>query len=151
MINYVTGNLLESEADIIGHQVNAQGVMGAGLAKQIRSRYPNVYNDYTALCKTNQNKNTLMGQAQFIEVGTNKYVASLFGQLYYGRQKMQYTHYPSLKAALTELREVAEEHGISVGLPKFLGCGLAGGDWEVVSKIIEEAFDGYEVTIYKLE
>lgn len=150
MIKYVTGNLLESEESLIGQQVNAQGVMGAGLAKQIRNKYPNVYDDYTTLCKMNQNKNDLMGHTQFIEVGDNKYVANLFGQLYYGRQKILYTHYPSLKEALTELRDVAEEDGLSVALPFGLGCGLAGGDWEIVSKIIEEAFDGYEATVYKL-
>lgn len=149
MIKYVTGNLLEAEENLIGHQVNAQGVMGAGLAKQIRSKYPNVYDDYMAFCKMNPDKNTLMGHTQFIEVGNDKYVASLFGQLNYGRQKMLYTHYPSLKETLTELRDVADEHGLSVALPFGLGCGLAGGDWEIVNKIIEEAFDGYEVTIYK--
>ena len=151
MIKYVTGNLLEAEDDIIGHQVNCMNAFGAGLAGQIRSKYPNVYDEYTALCGMNKdNRSTLLGHVQFVEVGDNKYVANLFSQLNYGRQKILYTDYPSLKLALTELRDVADEHRLSVALPKFLGCGLAGGDWEIVSKIIEEAFDGYSVTVYEL-
>lgn len=50
MIKTVEGNILDAEEDIICHQVNCKGVMGAGLAKQIKSKYPNVYKDYKRLC-----------------------------------------------------------------------------------------------------
>lgn len=42
----VHGNLLDIESGIIAHQVNCKGVMGAGLAKQIRLKYPIVYQAY---------------------------------------------------------------------------------------------------------
>ncbi|WP_223260709.1 hypothetical protein [Bacillus sp. LNXM65] len=42
MIKTVDGNILEASEDIICHQVNCKGVMGAGLAKQIKSKYPNI-------------------------------------------------------------------------------------------------------------
>ena len=45
MIHYVKGNLLDSDCDYICHQVNCQGVMGSGIAKQIRERWPEVYKD----------------------------------------------------------------------------------------------------------
>lgn len=32
------GDILHTEADVICHQVNCKGVMGAGLAKQIRNQ-----------------------------------------------------------------------------------------------------------------
>jgi hypothetical protein len=38
----------------------------------------------------------------------------------------------------------------SIALPYNLGCGLDGGDWIVVYKIIEEVFNDYDVTIYEL-
>jgi hypothetical protein len=38
----------------------------------------------------------------------------------------------------------------SIALPYNLGCGLASGDWNIVYKIIEEVFNDYDVTIYKL-
>ena len=46
MITYKNGNLLESGCDIICHQVNCQKVMGSGIAKQIREKWPIVYYDY---------------------------------------------------------------------------------------------------------
>ena len=36
----IRGDILQSDADIIVQQVNCRGVMGAGLAKQIASQYP---------------------------------------------------------------------------------------------------------------
>lgn len=35
---------------VVCHQVNCMGVMGAGLAKQVRNRYPGVYRAYKELC-----------------------------------------------------------------------------------------------------
>jgi O-acetyl-ADP-ribose deacetylase (regulator of RNase III) len=49
MIHYVKGNLLDSNCDYICHQVNCQGVMGSGIARQIRERYPVVYLYYKML------------------------------------------------------------------------------------------------------
>ena len=38
MIMEKRGNLLESTEDFIAHQVNCKGVMGAGVAKQIKNK-----------------------------------------------------------------------------------------------------------------
>jgi hypothetical protein len=38
---------------------------------------------------------------------------------------------------------------MSIAIPFNLGCGLAGGNWDTVDKIIEDVFDDYDVTIYK--
>lgn len=35
-----------------------------------------------------------------------------------------------------------------IAMPK-IGCGLGGGDWSVVSKIIEE-YAGFEVLVYEI-
>lgn len=59
MIKIVKGDILQASEDIIGHQVNCQGVMGAGLAKQIRNKYPHVYDEYRKLCSSTENKYSL--------------------------------------------------------------------------------------------
>lgn len=46
MIEYIKGNILNVTEGIIVQQVNCMGVMGAGLAKQIKDKWPNIYNDY---------------------------------------------------------------------------------------------------------
>ena len=49
-IKFVNGNILtfpeRDEDTIICHQVNCKGVMGAGLAKQIRDKWPVVFDEY---------------------------------------------------------------------------------------------------------
>ena len=39
------GDILSVANGIIVHQVNAQGVMGSGLAKQIREKYPMAFDE----------------------------------------------------------------------------------------------------------
>ena len=45
---YKTGDLLDAPVDYICHQVNCQGRMGSGIAKQIKERWPVVYEGYMA-------------------------------------------------------------------------------------------------------
>ena len=56
MIKIVKGNLLDATEDIIAHQVNCMGVMGSGLAKQIRNKYPEVYANYKDYLKNYKGK-----------------------------------------------------------------------------------------------
>ncbi|WP_051286974.1 hypothetical protein [Paenibacillus taiwanensis] len=97
-----------------------------------------------------QNSSQLLGQCQIVHTGS-KVVANLFGQLNYGRQKTVYTNYEDLKAALETLRDYAALNHLSVALPYNIGCGLANGDWNVVSHILSDVFMEYEVTLYKLK
>ena len=45
-IPIIEGNILDYDKDIIVQQVNCQGVMGGGLAKQILMKYPEVPKEY---------------------------------------------------------------------------------------------------------
>lgn len=144
------GNLLTCKEHIIGHQVNCKGIMGAGLAKQIRRQFPHVYEDYVQYCRNHHYDRSLMGSCHISEaIPEKKWVAHLFGQFGIGRQVRQ-TDYDALKNALFLLKQFAQKEGLSVALPYELGCGLGGGSWEIVRSIIEEVFDDYYVTIYRL-
>ena len=46
MVTYKYGDITESGADIICHQVNCMGAMNSGVAKAIRKKWPQVYNEY---------------------------------------------------------------------------------------------------------
>jgi O-acetyl-ADP-ribose deacetylase (regulator of RNase III) len=150
MITIVDGDILQAKEDVICHQVNCMGVMGSGLAKQIRDKYPEVYPSYIRYCKgcKDGNPKNLLGDIQTILCSDGKVIVNLFGQFDYGRDK-QYTDYKALKESLEGILCVAKYNSDSIALPYNLGCGLAGGDWEVVYKIIEEVFKDYDVTIYK--
>ena len=46
MPNIIYDDITKSNADYICHQVNCQGVMGSGVAKAIRDKWPQVYEEY---------------------------------------------------------------------------------------------------------
>lgn len=153
MIHYVKGNLLDSNCDYICHQVNCQGVMGSGIARQIRERWPEVYEDYKlfhAGCLINGVK--LLGKICFSHINnTNQGVVNMFCQDNYGYDGNRYTSYDAFATALYDIKHCVPE-GYKIGFPKNIGCGLGGGNWKVISALIEEILgEDYEVYIYELE
>jgi O-acetyl-ADP-ribose deacetylase (regulator of RNase III) len=146
-IPIIYGDLLEAEEDILGHQVNCQGVMGSGIAAQFRKKYAAVYEGYKDFCY-GKDPRQLLGACQLITTG-KKTVANLFGQLEYGREPVVYTDYEALRRALQHLKNHAQQNNQSVALPYLIGCGLANGDWNVVSGIIGEVFADYPLTLYR--
>ena len=157
MIKIVEGNILEATEDIICHQVNCMGVMGGGLAYQIKEKYPYVYANYRHICKEYLSENhSLLGEVIFgVFTHDNKIIANLCGQSNYGTH-IQQTDYAALAKALKIVYKAVNNtnsslNGYSVAIPYNLGCGLGGGDWNVVYDMINRIFENYDVTIYNFE
>lgn len=148
-VTVIDGDLLQASEEIIGHQVNCQGVMGSGVAKALRDRYGNLYPAYKQLCNQ-YDSHELLGRCQLVRTGS-KFTANLFGQLNFGRQNVLYTNYEALKQSLIILKEEAKRNSYSIALPYNIGCGLANGDWNVVEAMLQDVFADYEVTLYRLE
>lgn len=149
MVQIVQGNLLDADdRDIVLQQVNCCGVMGSGIARQIRERYPDIFSSYKYFCDTHR----ILGQSLLGEVhyySTPEYViANCFGQYSYGRDGSQYTDYEALKKCFLNVASFYKAKRI--GIPFQIGCGLGGGSWEIVYNMICEIFDGMDVKIYKL-
>jgi O-acetyl-ADP-ribose deacetylase (regulator of RNase III) len=51
-MQHVKGNILNVEQGVICQQVNCKLIMGAGLAKQIRNKWPQVYTEYRSIIST---------------------------------------------------------------------------------------------------
>lgn len=136
---------------IVCHQVNCKGVMGAGLAKQIRDKYPDVYSMYKEHCRQIANGNGGLGDVQFCSVleRSGYIVANVFGQDDYGRGQ-QHTNYCALRRAFTIIAESFP--GYIIRIPYKMGCGLGGGDWKTVYSIIHTTLiaAGIEVEIWQL-
>lgn len=146
----------ENHGVLVCHQVNCKGVMGAGLAKQIRERHPSVYRAYKEKCELIQNGVMEgLGNVQYCSVipDAGYIVVNVFGQDSYGRNR-QYTDYDALRKALEKVSESVRDvfRGYVVRIPFLMGCGMAGGDWNEVSKIIEETLvdKGINVEIWSL-
>ena len=151
MVKVVIGDILDAKEDIICHQVNCRGVMGAGVAKAISDKWPKVKQEYVSYAnKFRNNPDILLGLVQLVEVDKNKFVANIFGQLDYGRYKnKRYTDYAALKSAF-EYIKLAHPNK-TIAFPYGFGCGLANGNWDIVKIIIDTYLDGLDVTIYKLQ
>lgn len=144
----VDGNIFNCTEDIIVHQTNCQGVMGHGIALQVRQKYPEVFELYRRYCVKNSSEN-ILGTSLICKTNDNKYIANLFGQLYYG-EGLQ-TDYARFEKALLEVRSFAIENNLSIALPYKIGCGLANGNWEIVSNIIFKVLNDVPYTIYRFE
>src|SRR5579883_918495 len=51
MIRYVRGDLFDSKAQTLVNPVNCRGVMGKGLAKLFKDRWPLMFRQYQEACK----------------------------------------------------------------------------------------------------
>jgi O-acetyl-ADP-ribose deacetylase (regulator of RNase III) len=118
--------------------------MGAGIAPQIKHKFPEAYE---ADCETQSGDESKLGTITYTE-NTTPIVVNLYGQFdYTGRRsgKMD-LDYDALRSALKAMRE--KFTGKTFGLP-MIGAGLAGGDWNVIEAIIEEEMRGEYVTIVR--
>lgn len=147
-VKIIDGDLLQAKEDILGHQVNCQGVMGLGVALALRERYSNLFPVYKEFCD-NSTPNDLLSKCQIVKTGS-KFTANLFAQLNFGRQKIRYTDYDALKSSMMTLRDEAIKKGLSIALPYNIGCGLANGYWSVIESMIREVFTDYDVTLYRI-
>ncbi|MBQ9659168.1 MAG: macro domain-containing protein [Clostridia bacterium] len=146
MIRNVKGNILNCKEEIIVHQVNCQGIMGGGLAKQIASRYPDTERDYKNFCDYYNNEYNKVKGAPFLTGEIDHTICNLFSQ------KPNFdTDYEAMEEGLRTLKEHCKQYKRSIAIPYGIGCGIANGDWNIVYKIIEEVFSDYEVTLYRLE
>ena len=139
------GDLLDSHCDVLCHQVNCRGVMGSGIALQIRNKYPNVYKEYKKFCSSYQ-PSAILGRCFMVKTKDN-YIANLFGQDNYGRHVCQ-TNYDALYKAFIHMHINACNMGLkSIGIPYGIGCGCAGGDWNKVYDIIKSVFQFSDLTV----
>lgn len=150
MMEWKQGDLLDADVNYICHQVNCQGKMGSGIAKQIKQRWRAVYDLY--IKEVSEDK---LGDIQcvYIQQTENKIVGviNMFSQQYYGYDGKRYTSYDAFWSCLGKIKDFVPK-GSKIGFPKGIGCGLGGANWSVIETMIYEALDDdYKVYIYELE
>ena len=50
MIEYIKGDIRDTDCKVIAHGVNCQGVMGSGVAKALYEKWPEVKKSYLKYC-----------------------------------------------------------------------------------------------------
>ena len=170
-MNHVIGDLLESDCDYICHQVNCQGKMNSGIAKQIREKWPIVYKKYISkydavldlAIKTDNGyedlnvSKILLGDIQIVNVNTPgpderaQQVINMFAQEHYGYDGRRYTSYDAFWNCINLIKEAVPK-GSKIGFPGFIGCVRGGANWNIIYEMINEVLSkNYEVYIYFLE
>lgn len=156
-IEIIKGNILDCDKDIIIQQVNCQGVMGGGLAKQILMKYPEVpkeYKKYWSKRKKNISETSeLLGEVLYLDTYDGKIIANVFGQDHIRKgfgDKTVYTKEWALLKGIEEIKNKAYKLNLSVAIPTYIGCGMANGDWNSIKSKIEDIFEyqGVDVTFY---
>ena len=172
MLEIISGDIFETNCKVIAHQVNCIGVMGSGLAKEIKNRWSNVFFEYLEVIKDMDHN--CLGGCLIVKVEPEKYVANLFGQYYYNGyfkdlrlylqqpperrpyisengEIIRFTNYEALYLSLSRLKSEMIKHKVdSVSFPWGLGSNRGGGNWEIVKAMIEDIFkDEIRVEIRK--
>ena len=147
-IIYKKGDLLDSDCMLIAHGCNAQGVMGSGVAKAVRARYPIAYELYHSHFL---DKGLALGENISVGInGENKVIVNCITQEFYGRDSSRiYINYKAIKQCMYNINFLYNLDYNCVALPK-IGAGLGGGDWDIISKIIEEELVNIQPVVYEL-
>lgn len=155
MIRYIKGDITKSNCDIICHQVNCQGVMNSGVAKAIREKWPEVYDNYKVWCDRNKtDTKRLLGLYQAIQINDNpqKWVVNLFAQQWYGYNGTRFTDYEAFYNCIYEISLMLTDNlkDKTIAFPYKIGCVRGGANWNIIKTMIKEVFAGHDVTFYYL-
>lgn len=154
-IEYIRGDLFTTDIEVIVHGCNAQGVMGSGVAKIIREKYPKAYERYRKDFEFN--KGLKLGEIIAVPCGDRvndranyKVIVNAITQEFYGRDGQRYVSYDAVADAMERIDRMSQIYGITeVAMPK-IGAGYGGGDWNVIESIIESELKQVRVVVYEL-
>ena len=147
MIKVVKGNLLDATETIIAHQVNCQKKMNSGVAKAIREKYPEVFEEYL-------NTEPQLGTVGYISVD-RRYVANMYSQDMYGYDGKQYTDYEAFRQCCEKIAKECRlskhmKKEFNVAMPYKIASDRGGADWDKIMDILLEVFTDVDLTLYKL-
>jgi O-acetyl-ADP-ribose deacetylase (regulator of RNase III) len=127
------GDLIElaktGEFDVVLHGCNCYNTMDKGIAAQFKEHFPMVYE---ADCRTLKGNPQKLGTYSRVTLPNGVIVLNCYTRYRYGPNSVNY------QAVREVLRGVRDEFvGKKVGM-SMIGAGLAGGDWERISKYIDK-------------
>lgn len=145
MIRYVTGDLLGAPQKVIVHGTNNKGIMGSGVARQIRERWPNVYEVYAL-----KHKVFGLNLGDIIPVGTidGKIIINAVTQDGFGSDGKRYVDYMAVERCFSAINDKVGNWEVNEIAFPFIGAGLGGGDWKIIEQILERTAVRYRPVVY---
>ena len=152
-VRVIDGNLFDSKAKYICHQVNCQGKMGSGVARTVREKFPKVFEEYKKMCDSSTDRSELLGCVQLVRCRAwenEVFICNLFSQDRYGYDGKRYTNYDAFVNCMRGLQQRVPK-GETIAMPYQIGCSLGGGSWDVIYGIIKGWLgDDYNVELWRL-
>lgn len=136
--------------DVIVHGCNAQGRMASGFAKELRARFPGAYDDYMVA----HGNGALELGANIIHVNDehNVIISNSITQNRYGYDGKKYVSYDGIDTCFENLNNMLKQLGNNVHVHyPLIGADLGGGNWNVISEIIESRLNDVHKHLYKLK
>jgi O-acetyl-ADP-ribose deacetylase (regulator of RNase III) len=138
MIGFHPGlNIFDSHADVLVNAVNRVGVMGGGIAKAFKDRYPLMYQDYRAFCERqmNDHEDWVLHKWQGDERGP--IIANLATKDHWKNDsELSLIHEGMLQLVdFVVHKAITTKKSLRVAVPK-LGCGLGNLEWDMVRPVI---------------
>lgn len=143
MIKLKHGNIFNTKLNCIVIPVNCVGVMGAGLAKQFRIRYPYTYDVYRSRCKF---KSIHVGKVYLYEQSDNNF-ALLFPTKKHWKNISEIKYIESGLDYFVKNYNKIKERGINGIAFPMLGCGCGGLDKSDVLNIMIEKLNTIDMDI----
>ena len=152
--------LTNVKSNIFIHGANCQATMNSGIARDVKNRIPELYQ---------ADLDFHMGRKAIDQLGKfsmvmyrddnsppHKMAFNLYTQFYYGTEKRHF-NYGAFICALSSAIETAIvykcvetnnefDYTMNIVMPK-IGCGLGGGDWNIVEEILQYTNFSNDVSI----
>jgi O-acetyl-ADP-ribose deacetylase (regulator of RNase III) len=162
MIEIRHGNVLDVPTGIIVHGCNNVGVMGAGIAAEIKRRFPEAYNVYKEQHESmirypgsKEYTGLVRGEITYVEVAPSKFIVNAVTQGL--GSKLRQVKYDAIVECFERVELLAKtietSHGekLDIVFP-MIGAGLGGGNWNIISTIIDETIgDDFNKILYKFQ
>ena len=145
-IKYIKGDLLEAPEQIILHGCNSLGVMGAGVAKLIREKWPKAYQDYR---DSYDSYGLPLGSIISSKQPDGKIIMNAITQDTIGKTGVHVSYWAVANVLYQLDQRLVVRNGATVAMPA-IGSGLAGGDWSVIEAIIENTAKNFQPIVYHL-
>lgn len=145
----IQGDLIKAFKDdktiyAIVHGCNCFNTMGAGIALPIKQNFPAAY---AADLKTERGDKNKLGDYTFAQTEYGTVINAYTQYDFISFPGIINCDYDATKKVFEKLN--IDFKGKKIGIPK-IGCGLAGGDWEIVSEIINKATPDVDIVCFVL-
>lgn len=142
---YIKGNIVEifSEGNDIAHGCNCLCVMGAGVAGQLRSEFPQVFNADEYEDRFYQEKRLKLG---LISIADHINDVNVCYNLYTQYNPGPSIDYGALLNCFIKLNQSRKNINRTLYIPR-IGSGIAGGDWKIIEKLINIATPNIKIVV----